>query len=385
MIRQRRGFTLIELLVVIAIIGVLIALLLPAVQAAREAARRAQCVNNLKQIGLALHNYHDSRGAFPTNRYPLVNNYSWSAISQLLPYMEQVQLYSAINYSISRIDPGNSTATAIGVGIFVCPSDSTSQVPFGQAATNYRANEGANIIHTYGASDTSGVNASLPPPDGPFYAEKSYRIADITDGTSNTGAFGEMRIGDQLNSIATEKSDIFNPGTSPPTLDQSIIDCQTMDWTDLTKQGWSYGGTPWAWGTAPCSVLKMEATPNTRSCMFGANSRFLTTATSKHPGGVNLLMCDGSVRFVKDTVSVTTWRALGSRNLGEVISARLVLTDQRPRCTPRGGPLPWPGADDSLGVASPFWGWRPDGCWAAGAVRRLPPIPPPPAMPSRGL
>jgi prepilin-type N-terminal cleavage/methylation domain-containing protein len=144
--RRRAAFTLIELLVVIAIIAVLISLLLPAVQSAREAARRAQCVNNLKQIGLALHNYHDSLNCFPMSMgldapgfgYP--EPASYSGLSMLLPYLEQTVVFSSINYSILRGDPGNNTAMATSVSSFLCPTDPQKNLPQGQAGENYHPN-----------------------------------------------------------------------------------------------------------------------------------------------------------------------------------------------------------------------------------------------------
>ena len=171
--RHRSAFTLIELLVVIAIIAVLIALLLPAVQSAREAARRAQCVNNLKQIGLALHNYHDALGCFPMSMgmdspgfgYP--EPVSYSGLSMLLPYMEQSVVFNTINYSILRGDPGNNTAMATSVSSFLCPSDpQQGNLPPGQAGENYHPNSGNTIDYVSGASDPWGFNTSLPPFNG---------------------------------------------------------------------------------------------------------------------------------------------------------------------------------------------------------------------------
>jgi len=313
---------LIELLVVIAIIAVLIALLLPAVQSAREAARRAQCINNLKQIGLALHNYHDSMGCFPHNRYTFNGNLSYSGLSQMLSYMEQSQLYSALNFSLMRQDLGNLTAQSTLVTMFLCPSDGGwPQLPT-MAPANYRANEGSNLMHLYGAADTAGTNNSLKPPDGPFFANESYRISSITDGTSNTAAFSEMLVGDQSTTQVTDGRDIFAPGTFPSTFEQAISDCEGLDLKTqgLALQYWSNSGTPWTFGSSPCSLYKHVQTPNKRSCAYPPTRQMLT-AKSFHAGGVNVLLCDGSVRFIKDAIAKPAWWALGSRNGGEILSS----------------------------------------------------------------
>ena len=322
---SHRGFTLIELLVVIAIIAVLIGLLLPAVQAAREAARRSQCVNNLKQIGLAMHNYHDIQGVFPHSRglstpgpgFPATATFS--GLARLLPYMEQTSAFNTINFDWLPTDPQNSTIQGTAVAGFNCPSDPQATLPAGQAGLNYRPCEGSGVLFTYGASDTGGANASMPPPDGVFFSVSNTKMADVTDGTSNTAAWSERLKGDFTNAISTERTDLFWPKTFPATPDAAIADCRSIDSKNLGFQGSSTTGAPWISGSIS-SCYNHAGPPNTRSCMFPPG-RILNNATSAHPGGVNMLLCDGSVRFVKDTVSLVPWRALGTRNGGEVISA----------------------------------------------------------------
>src|SRR5437660_7925075 len=160
---RRSAFTLIELLVVMAIISILVGLLLPAVQKVREAADRLKCTNNLKQIGLALHNHHDSLGSFPASRnYP--SAFTYSAHARLLPFIEQDSIYKTINFSAPYNDPSNAFASSAPVSIFQCPSDSQSRIPAGWAGTNYRANEGTSLVFGYDESDPAGANVNMPPP-----------------------------------------------------------------------------------------------------------------------------------------------------------------------------------------------------------------------------
>ncbi len=317
MLRRRHGFTLIELLVVIAIIAILISLLLPAVQKVREAAARMQCQNNLKQLALALHNYEGDYKYLPRGRtFP--NNEALSAASRLLPYIEQDNVFKLINFSVGWAHANNAAANATTIKTFLCPSDTTSRVPPGVAPNSYRANEGTSLVMWYGISDAAGVNNAMPPANGPFDVNNALKLADITDGTSNTAAFSEHLIGDFSQSVVMERGDTFRPGTYPATADQAIADCAAIDINNLAFQSYSNVGGSWLYGYHSTTSYWHSAPPNTRSCMFPP-SRIMTTANSNHSGGVNISLCDGSVRFVSNGVSLATWRAVGTRNGGEVL------------------------------------------------------------------
>ncbi|HMF11010.1 MAG TPA: DUF1559 domain-containing protein [Gemmataceae bacterium] len=314
---RRPGFTLVELLVVIAIIGILIGLLLPAVQKIRAAAARTECLNNLKQIVLALHNYNDTQGSLPPSRnYP--GSLSFSAHARILPYLEQKSVYDTIDWAVPYTDPLNAIPVGTRLKVFLCPADNDAEVPDGWAATNYRANEGTSLVFGYKKSDPSGVNVNMPPPNGPFFVDSKVRLTDITDGTSNTACFSEHIIGDFSNAIVTPNGDTFLPGTHPTTPDQAMADCAAIDISNSSYQGRSNVGAPWLYGYHSTTSYYHSAPPGFRSCMFPPN-RIMTAANSKHTNGVNVGLCDGSVRFVTYSVSLDTWRALGTRNIGDIL------------------------------------------------------------------
>lgn len=323
MTKHRSAFTLIELLVVIAIIAVLIGLLLPAIQKVREAANRLTCQNNMKQIGIALHNYHGAVRTFPPSRTALPGAIgqpaaTFSAQAYLLPYMEQDNVYKLIDFTANWNAPSNAVACAAIVKSYYCPSDpGLSQVPTGWAPSSYRANEGSSNV--FKAVPTNAT--VLPQPNGPFFLASSYRIADITDGTSNTAAFSERLIGDFSNAIVSPQTDGYIvPGPTPMDPDAAYLACQAIDVQNLVYQGYSNNGAPWLAGAHSSTCFNMAQPPFSRQCAFGSNATQVSPASSGHGVGVNLLMCDGSLRFVVKTIDVATWRAMGSRNGGEIVS-----------------------------------------------------------------
>jgi prepilin-type N-terminal cleavage/methylation domain-containing protein len=333
---RRRGFTLIELLVVIAIIAVLIALLLPAVQQAREAARRTQCKNNLKQLGLGLHNYDGSHTAFPPNLVPGGNfRYSagnWGVLAYLSPYLDQANIYNAMNlnaptyaasppYAIA--DPGNAIAAALKIPLFLCPSDKASSLGDGYGVTslgpaNYCANQGSGVY-------ASG-NGSPYDSNGVMFANSRIRIADITDGTSNTAAMSESILGDGARSSFGPTA----PGTPQKTYGYLLTFQSSLDDASCSAPtAWNYTDLRqflWYSGEIRNTAYNHYFTPNSKNydCITNAQALGYTAigwkaARSMHVGGVHLLLCDGAVRFVSDNVDVNVWRALATRANGEVL------------------------------------------------------------------
>lgn len=307
MLRARKAFTLIELLVVIAIIAILIGLLLPAVQKVRESAARMKCQNNLKQIGIALHSHHDANGTMPPgNSKPN----SFSAHSFLLPFIEQDNIFKQINFAVSQAS--NPVPKAMSLAVFNCPSDPVSTVPAGWGGNNYAANYGTGIIWAQDASGSNGV----------FYhvtGNAGARFADVTDGLSNTAAFCERLKGDWSNAVVTPRTDLINPKVvTPTTADEAMNFCRAANPSDVSLQWYSNFGSNWIQGNQ--DVMYGHASmPNDRLCAFPQNSTQTMPAGSMHTNSVNLLLCDGSVRSVASSVSVATWRALGTRAMGDLL------------------------------------------------------------------
>jgi prepilin-type N-terminal cleavage/methylation domain-containing protein len=310
---RRKGFTLIELLVVIAIIAILIGLLLPAVQKVREAAARAQCQNNLKQIGLACFNYESTYKRFPAGD-SATNGFS--SLANLLPYIEQQNVYSQINFGISSTAAAQS-ADAVTIPILMCPADPQgATLPAGFGGNSYAGNYGTNILWSQNGSVANGV----------FYAGGvGCRIADITDGTSNTAGFSERLMGDWSNAVVTPRTDLINPPGMPVTPDDAMNICRATDRTNIALQWYSNYGSYWINGNQN-TMYTHTSPPNDPLCAYPQNLTQTMPASSAHAGygGVNLLLCDGSVHFVNNGISVATWRALGTRNGGETIGSDFV-------------------------------------------------------------
>lgn len=311
---RRSGFTLIELLVVIAIIAILIALLLPAVQQAREAARRTQCKNNLKQLGLAMHNYHDTVGCLP----PASGGSQFSPHARILPYIDQAPLYQSLTFEAAPTAPVNAHAFDLTLPAFRCPSDPDSLPANAGGRNNYWTNYGTGVLNSLPSTDPAHPNFGAPMPNGVFFNNSSVRFRDIVDGTSQTAMMAEKMLGDGSHGISTPATDTYQPGTYPENADEAWQFCMAIDVNDLSFQGVSNVGVPWIRGTNNSTYYYHSMPPNGRSCRYPPQ-RMASAANSRHIGGVHTLMCDGAVRFVSSNIDLRTWRAIGTRDGKEVI------------------------------------------------------------------
>jgi prepilin-type N-terminal cleavage/methylation domain-containing protein/prepilin-type processing-associated H-X9-DG protein len=338
MVRSRRGFTLIELLVVIAIIGVLIALLLPAVQSAREAARRAQCTNNLKQLGLALHNYHDVHGSLapgriwaprpgrPPTDFPTIfsgtPNTPWFVM--MLPQFEQQALYDAFNFSLgaegfASSNPlsvaagffANSTVSATKVAMFQCPSDEAREF---QITPQYSGGLLSGPIFTKGNYAVSWGNTNwrqraigTQQYTQSAFGHKTVRLAEVRDGTSNTVFIGEVVQGDRFDVRGVMWSSVPGGGSFMTRYSPN----KYTDYLGLRTDGGDFLNQP-------IFCVNEDRLPCNGSA---GDSEAFAASRSRHPGGVNVVLGDGSVRFLKETIAHPIWIALNTIKAGEVISA----------------------------------------------------------------
>lgn len=365
-LRRRPGFTLIELLVVIAIIAVLIALLLPAVQSAREAARRIHCVNNLRQLGLALHNYHSTIGSFPiaqswakTTPGPNYGGNPWSAHSQVLSHLEQSTVYNAINFSFAPAQAlnqayyTNSTILYLRLNTFICPSDGISPTTLDDIRMDFNCNYSGSTGTTVEAIGAVNQTVSIQDSTGIFgfdnpilHGSRVYRVASVTDGTSNTIAYSEHLVGGvgprvtdtrraswgRVPEVAGVVS--LDPTALYPQVVQALAACGTYARANAaatdTSVGSSFSGATWMAGYLGTTLFNTITPPNSTQYAFNscqADPLFtwglsgFVNSTSNHSGGSNFTFADGSVRFIKSTIDLRTYWALGTRAGGEVISS----------------------------------------------------------------
>lgn len=302
---RRDGFTLIELLVVIAIIGLLLALLLPAVQAAREAARRMQCMNNLKQLGIGMHSYLGTFNTFPGGQ----GGAGQSVLVALLPYVDHVPVYNAFNFDLGLRETGvNTTVLLLRPPLFMCPSDSAPPNP-GWASYAANVGVGYNSDSFNGMFNFAGT------------APRNVAPADVVDGLSQTAAMSEWLVGN-LSTLADRRRAILvlEGASGPLDLDEFTTRCRAEP-NDSPRDNGNFKGLVWIEGHWITSLYDHTLSVNDPSCLNIPYSPVLgaCTAGSLHLSGANSLSTDGHVSFFREGLDLRVWRALGTRNGSEVI------------------------------------------------------------------
>ena len=330
--RRKHGFTLVELLVVVAIVGVLTGLLLPAVQSARESGRRMQCANNLRQMGLATLNFVGaSGGTFPVGRMVGTDDsLLWSPHTQILPFLEEGGTYKLIHFLKPASDASNAQAVKTQIALFLCPSDinrltrNAGDGQFGWGKNNYKGNGGSDTGQWFANKNTEQNN-------GIFVTNYPVGVQQVTDGLSHTALFSEAMLGDGDDNQIESPTDWFRIDTTNKTSAEVAAACTSLTPEAGAGNQFSRSGRNWVNGNYVVTRYNHVLPPNSRSCARCAkgtkdlttsanNQGGATTASSRHPGGVNLVLGDGSTQFISSAVDPTVWSALGSRNGGEVVT-----------------------------------------------------------------
>ena len=303
----KRGLTLIEVVVVVVIIGVLAALLIPAVQYARESARRSMCANNLRQLGLAVASYTADRGCMPLGHRE--DGFSW--LCTILPALEQSNVYNSLNFSHPGIGPSpeNSTSFNANIRVFICPSESTPAANY----SSYAGNWGSGVLKY-------GYNGAFPSPGRDTYIP----LSGFKDGLSNTALASEWLTGPPADGFRDRVRTVFqteNGYLEPSEFDAFCAACMSIQPSTATVGAPSVKGQNWLVGDFAWSMYAHTFTPNEPSCTNQSAFQIgAWTVSSGNNHGVNVLFCDGHVKFVEDTINLKAWRAVGSRSGGEIFS-----------------------------------------------------------------
>jgi prepilin-type processing-associated H-X9-DG protein/prepilin-type N-terminal cleavage/methylation domain-containing protein len=312
--RAAKGFTLIEVTVVVVIIGLLVAILIPAVQFAREASRRTHCLANLRQLGLGVNQYLTASGVLPGGN----TNRGYSFYVMILPYIEQKPLYDSFNFSVPGYLPSpapNDTASGVSLALLLCPSD---PIALGRAGyTSYAGNQGVGFCKNsdYGVCD-----------NGAFVWPGSSSISTqaVTDGTSSTVMIAEWLVGSGMSKDPRRAVySLAGRFAEPDQFETFARQCYNADARTAAPYP-AEKGLGWGRGTAPLTLYNHTEPINSRSCVNDSGvlmQQSAWTAGSMHPGGANVLYVDGHVRFLNASIAAEVWRALGTRNGAEVISS----------------------------------------------------------------